>query len=393
MRTRHWRPLGLGAALAVLTLVLFLPQARAAGPAGDPRDKFLGGSTITIPADETVSHDLYIVGNTVRVDGRIDGDLFVAGSTVEVTGPVSGDLFVAGGNVTIASPVGRHLRVAGGNVTVTGPVKQDLLAAAGTLNVTATSRVGGDLIFSGGTTTLDGADDGSVLGSASSYTNAGQVGGSENVTLNQTKQQAAQSPSLASRLLDQVRRYVSVVVIGALLLGLIPSLIKTAAATVDERPAPSFGIGILTFVGFFVLIVALIIGMILLAILLHLLTLGGLALTVVFGILLGMSALSFLFAIILAFVAAAVVGLALGRLALGRLPSGQVPATWAERPWVPLLLGVLAVIVLTALPLVGGILNFVVVLFGLGALAIVVWSAANGGALTRPNDSPSVAAG
>lgn len=393
MRTRYWRTPGLGVALAILTLVLFLPQARAAGPEGNPRDKFLGGSTITIPADETVSHDLYVAGSNIRIDGRIDGDLFVAGGTIDITGPVSGDLFVAGGNITIASPVGRHLRVAGGNVTVSGPVQQDLLATAGTLNVTSTSRIGGDLIFSGGTTTLDGAVAGSVLGSASSYTNAGQVGGSENVTLNRTKQQAAQSPSLASRLLDQVRRYVSVVLIGALLLWLIPYLIQTAAATVDERPAPSIGIGILSFIGFFVLIVALIIGMILLAIVLHLLTLGSLALVVALGILLGISALSFLFGIILAFAAAAVVGLALGRLALGRLASGQVPATWAERPWVPLLLGVLAVIVLTALPLVGGILNFVVVLFGLGALAIVVWSAANGGALTRPNDSPSVAAG
>jgi hypothetical protein len=61
-----------------------------------------------------------------------------------------------------------------------------------------------------------------------------------------------------------------------------------------------------------------------------------------------------------------VVGLAIGKLILDRAPQ-------AQNEFAALLLGVLIVIVVTALPFVGGLATFVVVLFGLGAPAIALW--------------------
>lgn len=377
-----WRLLG-AALLAMLLLVCGLRPAWAAGPSGSPRDKFLQGSTVTIPAGETVSHDLYVTGGTVRIDGRVDGDLlvaggtatltgpvsgnlFVAGGTVALSGPVAGDLFVAGGNVTVASSIDRHLRVAGGNVTVSGPVNQDLLAASGTLELTSASRVGGDLIFAAGRTNLNGAVAGSVLGSAQTYEKDGSIGGSEDVTLRQTKPE--EPASVLSRLLDQLRRYISILLVGLLLIWLGPRLLAATAGQLRERPLPSLGIGVVAFLGFFAGVLALLIGILVLAGILGVLGLGQLLLMVVLGLLLAGGVLAYLFVLILLFFAAAVVGIALGRLILG-----QVTAPWAEGPYVALLLGVLIVVILTALPLAGGILNALVVLFGLGALMTVLW--------------------
>ena len=368
MRTKRWRRISQALALAVLLLALALPQTWAAGPASTVRDKFRSGNSVVIPATETIPHDLYVVGSTVRIDGRIDGDLFVAGGTVDVSGPVSGDLFVAGGTVTISSPVERHLRVAGGNVTVSGPVRLDLLAAAGTLTVSSAARVGEDVIFTAGTMVLNGSVEGSVLGSAQTYTKGGTVGGGEEVTLNQQQPKQARTPSVASRVLGEIQRYLGIVLVGALLLWLAPRLIQPIAAQLRERPLPSLGFGALGFVGFFAVLIGLFIGMVVLAIPLGLLGLGRVALALLLGVLLGTGVLWYLFMLVLLFGAAVVVGLAIGKPALSR-----VEAPWAASPYAALLLGVFVVVALTAIPVLGWLLEALVVLLGLGALVLQFW--------------------
>jgi cytoskeletal protein CcmA (bactofilin family) len=364
---RSSRMLGAGLALAVIVLGLGGSQARAAGPAGDPRDKFLSGSTVVIPAGETIPHDLYVAGNSIHIDGRIDGDLFVAGNTVDVTGPVSGDLFVAGGTVTVAAPVGRHLRAAGGTVTVSGPVTLDLMAAAGTLSLTSAARVGGDLIFYGATATMDGTVAGSVLGSAQTYQQTGNVGGSEQVSI-RPRNAPRPAPSAGSRVLNQLRRYAGMLIAGALLILLLPSFIRATTARLRQRPLPSLGIGALASVIYLAVMLGLLLAMAILAVLLGLLGLGSLVFTAIGGALLAMGALSYLIILVALLGAAVVVGLTLGRMILE-----HVEQPWAQSPYVALLLGVLIVVVLTAIPVLGGILDALVFLLGLGALSFQVF--------------------
>ncbi len=379
--TRWWRLAG-GLVLALVLLVLALPQPSAAQSTRSIRDKFRTGDTIVVRADETVAHDLYVAGGTVRIEGRIDGDLFVGGGTVDISGPVSGDVFVGGGTVTVSGPVtgdlfvgggtvtvsasvGRHLRVAGGDVTVGGPVQLDVLAGAGTINVRSGAKIGGDLIFGAGQMALAGAVSGGVLGSAETYTKTGSVTGTEDVTINVPQPRQAPVRSAASQLLDQLRRYLGIVVIGALLLWLPPRLVQAGATRLRERPLPSLGFGALGFVGFFGALLGLFIAMLTLAVPLGILGLGSLVATVVLGVLLSSAALGFALFLVLAFVASAVVGLTVGQLALERVnPSSS------SSPYPALLLGVLVVVVLTALPVVGGVVSAVVALLGLGALIL-----------------------
>lgn len=170
-------------------------------PAGaqtqDPQSRFRSGSDIVIGAGETIPHDLYVAGGTIRVDGRIDGDLLVAGGQIVVNGPVTGDLWAAGRSISVRSEVGGDARLAGNDVTVEGKVGEDLLAAGANVTVTSAGSVGGDFIVGSGETHLDGAVQGNVLGSTGAYERRGSVGGREQVKIEKRRERAEAAPPSA----------------------------------------------------------------------------------------------------------------------------------------------------------------------------------------------------
>src|SRR6266545_1055208 len=233
--------------------------------------------------------------------------------------------------------------------------------------VPAGETVQGDLITSAGTVRIDGRVDGdlagSVLGATGSYTRAGSVGGSEQVTVQERREQA---PTLAERALDRLRRYVSILVVGVLLLWLAPRAIGGAAEAVRGRPLASLGVGILGIIGGVALVVVVILVTVLVAVGLGLLGLGALAGATVFGGTLAAGVIAFLFFLAVAFGAEAAVGLALGRL----LFRGDVRSFF--RGLGAVAFGVLVVVLISAIPLVGGWLEALLVLLGLGGPVLMV---------------------
>jgi cytoskeletal protein CcmA (bactofilin family) len=367
MRLRTWRFVA-ACAVAIMLLSLAFAEVGAQSAAGGIRAKFRSGDTVIIPASETVAHDLYVVAGTVRIEGRVEGDLIVAGGTVDVSGAVTGDLFAAGGTVNVSGAVGRHLRVAGGDVSLNGPVQLDVLAGAGTLRVGSGARLNGDLIFSAGQVSLNGAVEGSVLGSAQMYTKGGTVAGTEEVTLTPSQPVVEERQTFGDRVLDQLQRYASIVLVGALLLWAAPGLIESATSRIRERPLPTFGVGVLGVVGFVPGVLALLIAMVLIAVPLGLLGLGRLVAVVVLGTLTGSAAMSLAFAVLLWFVSVVVAGVAIGQFTFER--TNLEPAGGR---YLALLLGVAGVVVVTAIPYVGWWINATAVAFGLGALIATVW--------------------
>ena len=133
---------------------------------------------------------------------------------------------------------------------------------------------------------------------------------------------------------------------------------------------PSLGWGAVAYAAFFVILLFTIIVIIFGGLLFGALTLGGLAGTIVWLGILALFALILGFVLVTSFVAKIVFGQALGKWFLARANSPL-----AEHRFWPMVIGVLitvAVIALLSFPLIasflGGLLNFVVILFGLGAL-------------------------
>jgi cytoskeletal protein CcmA (bactofilin family) len=324
--------------------------------------KVRSGQEVVVASGETVQGDLIASAGTVRIDGRVDGDLLATGGRVTVAGTVTGDVMAAAGTTTVSGQVDGDARLAGGQVRVEGRVAEDLVIGAGQATVASGAQVGGDLVFGAGQMQMDGTVAGSVLGSTGNYTRGGSVAGSEQVSVQQREEQ---EPTAADRTLGLLRQYVSVLVVGLLLLWLAPRLLRGAADAVRQRPLASFGIGIVALIGVAVGLVVVLIVTILLTILLALLGLGPLAGATVFAGIVAMAIIAFLLFLTLTFGAPAAVGLGLGRLLFR--DGGSFGRAFAA-----LALGVLVVVLVAAIPVVGGWLQLLLVLLGLGAL-VLAW--------------------
>ena len=356
------------AAASVALLAILTGVAIAQGAS----EKLRSGDTVTIAAGETVAHDLYAFAGTVRVDGTVDGDLVASGGTVDVTGTVTGDVLAAGGSINITGTVGGDTRIAGGTLSVGGTITEDLLATGGQLTVTTSGTVGEDLIAGAGRLAIDGAVTGDVLAQTGIYSKVGTIGGTEDVTITAPDSQSAQpgepaaAPTATQLVIDAVRHFLVVVLVGALLIWFAPRAYATMKATLQQRPLPAAGWGVVAICGFVVLLIVVLIVMILLAIVFGLL---GFIDLVGFDILGGTIAIlgaSLAFAVVAGYVADALVGVVLASLVM----RGENPSRWRELA--VLAAGAAVVVLLSSLPIVGPWVKLVVVLLGLGAV-LITW--------------------
>ena len=128
-----------------------------------------------------LNDDLYAAGGEVTIDQPVNGDVTVLGGTVNIDDDVSGDVLVLGGRVTISGNVGDDIRVAGGSVTVTGNVKDDLIAVGGNLELSKSGSVGGSVMVHGGVVSIDGNITENVSGSAAIMKIKGWINGNVQV--------------------------------------------------------------------------------------------------------------------------------------------------------------------------------------------------------------------
>ena len=348
--------------IVVVAVVLLAGVAAAQGP--ELGDRFRTGAQVTLPAGETLSDDLYAGASRVTIDGDVQGDVVVAGGEVDIGGAVEDDVLVAGGRVTISGDVGGDVRVAAGEVELQGPIAEDALLTGGRLRLAPTGRIGGDLIFSAGEMDLNGSVEGDVVGNAGTYRRGGSVGGRERVS---TPPRQEQEPTAAERVLDAVRRYVAVLIVGALLLWVTPRLMHRAARQAATRPLPSLGVGALGLVGSLLILIAIAVAAVLLSLLLDAIGLGALVAILIFGAFLAAIALIFGMVVVVGFAADALVGLASGGRLLGDRSAGSRGAELLA-----LAIGAAILVALTALPVAGGIVKLLVACVGLGAVLLAV---------------------
>jgi hypothetical protein len=166
-----------------------------------------------------------------------------------------------------------------------------------------------------------------------------------------------------------LRRYVSVVIVGALLLWLFPRLMHGASRAVGERPLPVLGIGALGLLGSVLGFIAIVLATVLLSLLLAVIGLGDLVAIVVLFAIVAIVFLVFIVVVTIAFAADALVGLVAGRIVTRARGDGRGFQDMAS-----LGIGAAIVVVVTAIPGIGGLLKFLVICVGLGALLVALWA-------------------
>jgi hypothetical protein len=136
-------------------------------------------SSRTLVVSEPPAGNAYLFGGDLTVAAPITGDLTAAGGAVVVSSSVTGDALIAGGSIDIRKPISGDLRVAGGSITVEDSVAGDLIAAGGTVRIKSTPSFAW---IGGGSVELMNGAKGPVTIYASAVTLSGIYAGDVTVT-------------------------------------------------------------------------------------------------------------------------------------------------------------------------------------------------------------------
>ena len=368
------RPLRL---LALVALFLALSPGPAA--AADIRS-----GDVTIGTTETIDDDLYVFGSNVAINGTIHGDLIATGNNISVDGSVTGDVVAAGQSVMIRGQVGGSVRAVGNMVVLDGKVTNDLLVAGNELTILSNGRVGRDAIVGAASTTIsgqigrdlqvggtnvkiDGGIGGGVLATVErlQLTDRATVGGSLKYT-SKNEAQIANTSSVkgtierqtpdngraplvtgqAALVVDWLKGLIGLLILGILVVFFFPGFSRRAGEALVHSPWLTLAIGALVLIGLPILaIVFFAVGV------------------VIGGWWIGFVVLS-LFVVVLALsIPVAAVGVGGAVLRIARRP---VPV------WLALFIGLIVLLLVALIPILGGLVIFCALLFGMGATTIAV---------------------
>lgn len=390
------------------------------------------GDSVVIGPDEAVDDDLYVTASEVVVDGIIGGDLIAFGGSISVNGTVEGDLIAAGRSVEIEGTVEDDARIAGQTLLLGegAQVDDDLIAAGFSLENEPGSVVGGTLMYAGYQALLEGTVDQDLNVAANGLELGGEVGANveaevdgedggpppflfaaqadvptlePGLTLTDSatvggnlvyesstearidpqariegevtrserpvEEEEEETYTFADAVLESLRSFVALLLVGLLLVWIAPNWIRRRAGTVLERPLASLGWGVLGLVAFLVLATAILLATIVLALIFGLLTLGALVAPIVGLGLLAEAVLGVTFWLSTSYLAQVIVSFLAGVFLLEAVRSDR-----GSGRVLPLVVGLILYVILRAIPVLGLIVGLAVVLLGLGALFHWVWT-------------------
>lgn len=369
----------------LLALSLLVPIVRADDNEAEPiSDSSQEKAVETTQGNETTSEttqstdnsmkksDVYLTGDDVKVDYIVDGNLFILANTVTISSQIGGDAFICAKTINVEKEgyIYSNLFAAANEVNISGVV-YDLYTTANTLNINGyvyrdirtssdtlnfSGVIGRNAYVSSKNIEISSNSDGqsSVTNKATIYGDLnysssseasipeGTVTGSVNYSPVTT---STKSKSISSYILALGRFIVTVLVIWLLYLWLAPKFLENTGALLSKKLLPVIGSGILTPIIFVIAFVLLLI----LGLTSNIAIIG----TMLFAVLLMISNSTFVIAI--------------NNLVCKKFNISKNTTTFG------ILIITSAVIwLLELIPVVGSILNFVIMIIGLGILVTAI---------------------
>jgi len=129
----------------------------------------------------SVEHELgadhFVAGGSVRITQPVNGDLLAAGGHVDVDAAVNGDAVITGGKARISGDVGQSVYAAAGQIDILGKVGRNVRIAGGEVEIGPKAHVVGNLTLAGGQASVRGSVGGYVQAGAGRVLIDGPVGG------------------------------------------------------------------------------------------------------------------------------------------------------------------------------------------------------------------------
>lgn len=337
------------------------------------------GNSVSVGVNQIVESDFYALAESVSHSGEIKEDMYVAAGSVTINGKVGTDLTVLGGAVQVHSSVGDDVRVVGGEVVIAGDVGGDIFVLGGALTILPTAKVSGNVYFYGGEANISGVVLGEVMGRAKSIVINNQVGGIDVSAVKlELQDKAVIKNNVSYTSVAELERAAGAVIAG--------QVIRGASAKEPEGVSPSVSLIFmltwlftsLCFFLFFRQPLEKLIGSIRHDIArIGLIGLVGVIAGPVIGIVLVATVLGAWLGVMILLII--VFSFILALVLLPILLGGYLWSLWKKHRRLDIIAvasGILAIVLLTLIPIVGGVMLFVAYVVTLGSIIYLVYQKA-----------------
>lgn len=412
--------------MLVLLSMAFVPAAYAADGRGGDRvvipasqviddDLYVGANDFVL--DGTVKGDLLVAARTVTINGTVEGDLWAIAQSVVVNGIVLDDVRIAGAVLTLGpeaqvksdtlgagysletrpgSQIGRDLVVGSYQTLMAGDLGRNAYLSSNSVDIEGT--VGGNVNAEIGHNNNTGNNpiyympdmppvpyvpNGLTIGENAKISGdlnyvsrepaiipsggvVGQVQQTQPVEPVQEPKTVNVVPPAVNWFLNTIRQFVTLIVVGLILVWLVPAWIIKPAEKLQMQPWSSLGWGTVMLIIFPFAVLLLIGVVILLAVLTVGLTLGSLTGAVLSLGGSGILSLIVVFGLAITYLAKVVVSYLIGDFIL-KLINPEV----ASKPVLSLLLGIVILTILLAVPFLSWFFSLVIAILGLGTLFLL----------------------
>lgn len=321
----------------LVSLILMLVSAKAmAAEFWLPQDNDVSNNVQIL---QNINDNLFSFGNQIDVKADIDGDLFVFGNNINVANNVSGSIFAGANSITISGNVDHDIFVGASNITIDEKslVKGNVYSASNKLTISG--NVQGDINSNGAKIILTETADvkGKITYSSQEEVVISQ--GAKYAQLVKKTAPVATKNNLINLIYSQIFSLISLLIIGLLIIWFFPKKTEQLSETIKNSPLRSFFGGLLTLI---VLPIFAIMLMVLLV-----------------GAPLAMIVLGFYFLAI--YISKIFVAIALADF----LFKGKKTVLFV------MTIGVIILTLLAIIPFIGGLISFLTLCIGLGAVSIV----------------------
>ncbi len=138
---------------SLLAFVLLFATSNAY--AADLRIPDKNNGNVNIGQNERIKN-LYTAGNIISVDANIQKGLHAAGNIVTINGNVGSTVYSAAGTLFVNGNVGGSVHGVGGSIIINNSVANDVFVGGGHLLISKSASVGNDLFIGGGTIDIQG---------------------------------------------------------------------------------------------------------------------------------------------------------------------------------------------------------------------------------------------
>jgi cytoskeletal protein CcmA (bactofilin family) len=335
------------------------------------------GQTIRVADKDSLYSDLFVGGRYLEVDGYIDGDVYAGCERITINGDVADDVRAAGSEVTVRGTIGDGFLGMGGMVLIEGEIGGDVIAYGGTVRLTPNTIIKGNVYIGCGEFHLDGGRiGGDIQGGADKIYLNGSIKGAVKLEAEEIafgeQYAAAETHLKLKREIDPGTlknapenleievvphekfyqsgffywAFLAALIVGGLIIAFLKNFVRDYLDSAQRFIGRNLGVGILILVIVPIAVVILLV----------------MVLTIPVGL------ITLALYLILLYLSSIFTALFAG---------DYIQKLWhkngAPYLFLSLLIGLLAVFLLTELPFIGWLIEIAVISFGCGSLILYIW--------------------